>query len=1221
VSDEPTVDFHDPSGAKGNGASRAAPASSSGESVTTRHWDGWPTPPTPGYLVPEMDKIPVSSTVHFQTVAITGLGDGVDADELWRKLRAPMLKTLRKRPENNEGRLVITDAVFGDTTPSETVDVTEQVAEMVEGGTLSLRPTKALFGEPVPGLPQSLVLRYRIVGLSDAILGAVAAEGEELRLPRDLEVTGARYGSLSEDAVMDVTAAVQQRVQGNTLSIAVSNDTFGRDPHPNHKKQLEVDYTIGRYSGQLVMDEGETLRLPQGLQIEGANYGFAGNGLNVTRTLTERIEGRRLHAVASVEAMGTDPAPGRPKSLRVDYTIDGVPHSVTVQENQTVDLEAPELYTPDGIFKAYFDPPPAAVAELADRLVAGGFKPMDFAPDDVELASDDVDFIPDAEFATMREVLEGMMGIARHDRLDPLEHGQTDAVDMPAEGVILYHEQGWYGRGLALGNLLHSVALAPGEVTQVAMTHWNHRTRSTDSEAVSQTDRQTETGMQDRAVSEIQSSSLHENASGDSAAGSDSVSTGFGSSSTKAKASWRPFSGVQGSVTGTSSSVGTSHTVSSAVTHSSGDKNLSMGSNQSINALTRQHAEAARTRRATVVREVAQSEDETLTTRVVANYNHMHALTVMYFEVIEVFSLKTRVVDAERLIFLPFKVRDVRDLVPRYRPTLIDAANAAGQFAMAEAIRHYQNGKDEIALLDERIAEIKGTGDSDIAETKGTGDSDEDITKKGSLGIAEARLRQLKQALEDNASDFESERESFGVKLGKLRGDREAALKAFADLSNLPSFIGEAVRQAMQAQLKPIEEQAAKVQGRLDALHAAERRRYWELIAQRDETMQLIDRLKRRQRDLEEAKRLLENLSEAETRGPFHDNRLYFNQALWLSLSPGEVLGLARRLNEFKGEALYGSIDPTPVAITGNHVGYRWRIRDALASERFKKQFVEPFIGDPERELATVSADIAVPTGGVFGEAVLGNGVSAEKIDLSRFWNWKDSMIPILPTKINPLNAATPTMQDLSPEPGQLDESSAKLSPLQDLPAPAGFGALAQTMQTQVFRDMTGQSLLQTLADATTNAAASSESNAAQIASKNLQAGLDFMSEMASKALSVAAAPETGGASLLGGMVSSKNGGGASLLGGVLNADDAGGKLFTKMAGSKGKLSDALEESVLGGLANAGRSGERPSSGGGSDTREGGTPADGGGSGETGETGEDLPPDERELKPPVPGQD
>jgi hypothetical protein len=39
-------------------------------------------------------------------------------------------------------------------------------------------------------------------------------------------------------------------------------------------------------------------------------------------------------------------------------------------------------------------------------------------------------------------------------------------------------------------------------------------------------------------------------------------------------------------------------------------------------------------------------------------------------------------------------------------------------------------------------------------------------------------------------------------------------------------------------------------------------------------------------------------------------------------------------------------------------------------------------------------SEIVMPTRGVLGEAVLGHCESAEKIDLTRFWNWQDSPIP-----------------------------------------------------------------------------------------------------------------------------------------------------------------------------------------------------------------------------------
>ncbi len=55
------------------------------------------------------------------------------------------------------------------------------------------------------------------------------------------------------------------------------------------------------------------------------------------------------------------------------------------------------------------------------------------------------------------------------------------------------------------------------------------------------------------------------------------------------------------------------------------------------------------------------------------------------------------------------------------------------------------------------------------------------------------------------------------------------------------------------------------------------------------------------------------------------------------------------------------------------------------------------------RDFSPAVAHVALPTKGVLGEAVLGHCPSAEKIDLTRFWNWQDSPIPQAPD----INAVT----------------------------------------------------------------------------------------------------------------------------------------------------------------------------------------------------------------------
>ena len=53
-----------------------------------------------------------------------------------------------------------------------------------------------------------------------------------------------------------------------------------------------------------------------------------------------------------------------------------------------------------------------------------------------------------------------------------------------------------------------------------------------------------------------------------------------------------------------------------------------------------------------------------------------------------------------------------------------------------------------------------------------------------------------------------------------------------------------------------------------------------------------------------------------------------------------------------------------------------------------------------------------VPSGGVFAEAVLGRFNSAEKLDITRFWNWQDSPIPIQAPDIAAIQAGTRKTDD-----------------------------------------------------------------------------------------------------------------------------------------------------------------------------------------------------------------
>ena len=69
-------------------------------------------------------------------------------------------------------------------------------------------------------------------------------------------------------------------------------------------------------------------------------------------------------------------------------------------------------------------------------------------------------------------------------------------------------------------------------------------------------------------------------------------------------------------------------------------------------------------------------------------------------------------------------------------------------------------------------------------------------------------------------------------------------------------------------------------------------------------------------------------------------------------------------------------------------------------------QIVQSMLAYQQASFVPPHSTIALPTRGVLGEAVLGHCASAEKIDLTRFWNWQDSPADTAPA-ISPVTLPT----------------------------------------------------------------------------------------------------------------------------------------------------------------------------------------------------------------------
>ncbi|MFJ8134162.1 hypothetical protein [Streptomyces hydrogenans] len=216
----------------------------------------------------------------------------------------------------------------------------------------------------------------------------------------------------------------------------------------------------------------------------------------------------------------------------------------------------------------------------------------------------------------------------------------------PAEGMIVTTEQSWSAQGVTLGRLLHSLALAPGESTRVAVVDWQRTTRATGSETASENEVLFGSTEQNRSISEVANSIAREEQYGDSQGVQASQSSSSGGS-----IGVSIFGMGGGGNWSKSSNTG----VAMSVSRSTGVKSVAAETTQRISARTQQLATAARSRNMTVVRETTQTEKDQVLTRVVTNYNHMHAMSVQYYEVVQVYSVTTRPAKLERCLFIPLQ--------------------------------------------------------------------------------------------------------------------------------------------------------------------------------------------------------------------------------------------------------------------------------------------------------------------------------------------------------------------------------------------------------------------------------------------------------------------------------------------------------------------------------------------------------------------------------------
>ncbi len=227
-------------------------------------------------------------------------------------------------------------------------------------------------------------------------------------------------------------------------------------------------------------------------------------------------------------------------------------------------------------------------------------------------------------------------------------------------GYVLRCSQSWLFQGLALGDLVYSLPLAPGESQQMVVEEQTTTLQVLESEQVFGAET-----AQASAATDSSTQAMFNSAFRQAAQGGSSYNT---SSETGAMTVGGGLLGILG---GPSGSLG--ETVSSGSAHNwmDGLQNYASNASQSVQTYAEQQSAAQRRASRTSMRMATASETTSVTTKTIVNHNKLHALTMQYFEVLRLFDVSTAYDGVSLICLVPLDI--VWFLPPGQKEHLDDA--------------------------------------------------------------------------------------------------------------------------------------------------------------------------------------------------------------------------------------------------------------------------------------------------------------------------------------------------------------------------------------------------------------------------------------------------------------------------------------------------------------------------------------------------------------------
>jgi len=669
-----------------------------------------------------------------------------------------------------------------------------------------------------------------------------------------------------------------------------------------------------------------------------------------------------------------------------------------------------------------------------------------------------------------------------------------------AHGHLLHFKQEWRPDGYSIGDLMYSLPLAPGQKKQIAVLDWERRESAANSQSLDYEESLNNTLIRDRDIGEVVNATLNENIKASSKATTSAWGGGLGG------AVMGVFNGgTYGALAGISGGQSSAGSTASQNAH----RDSTASSLQSISDRTMQAASSVRSQRATVIQTVSQGERVSATAESVANYNHCHAITIQYFEVLRHFAVHTRLADVQECLFIPLQISSFDlEKCMRWRNTLeaylIRPSLVKGFDAILRILKEKENAEDyygSIGFPKTHFAEQpmkafsgalfmeftffntqEGKVSEDLVSLLRVFGISIDPAQYNDRYISNNELADMigPRAIEFllNSIVFETDKgTNLRLDLTLLNRFRQGALLqvSLRQSANTPTTIRRDLVDGIKIRidksklsipnreaLEQVGNKFMKITIRSGNLrYRSESMSQWlfsgsignDLFADDDavylDTPLNGEELRNpRGEDIDAANRLLQHLNE---------NLELYHKYIWFDMTPERRYMLLDGIiapGKANGRSVASVVENRLIGIAGNSLimpvapGNQLDPTIDKDFHLFEQYFSEE--NDPQR--------VSLPTKGVYAESVMGKCNACEEKDETRFWRWEESPIPDSPnTQILPLDTGSRRADPGNLQPKDFPQPIVNVQNAPNLPDPTGLQSILQLIgKGDSFRDLTG---------------------------------------------------------------------------------------------------------------------------------------------------------------------